>query len=77
MFLPEIAAGQSDAIQRVPNAIEECETIDLTINCATWLLKGNAFDARWRDGSIGHIKMEEISGKLCLNVKTLRGLRRA
>jgi hypothetical protein len=64
MFLPKIAAGQSDAMQRVPNAIEECETIDLTINCATWQLKGNAFDAHWRDGSIGHIKMDQISGKI-------------
>jgi hypothetical protein len=51
-------------MHRVPNAIEECETIDLTINCATWQLKGNAFDAHWRDGSIGHIKMEQISGKI-------------
>jgi hypothetical protein len=63
MFLPKVAAEQSDAMS-VPNAIEECETIDLMTNCAIWELKGHAFDARWRDGSIGHIKMEQISGKI-------------
>jgi hypothetical protein len=63
MFLPKVAASQSDTM-RLPNAIEECETIDLTTNCATWKLKGYAFDAHWRDGSIGHIRMEQISGKI-------------
>jgi hypothetical protein len=74
MFLPNVAAGQSDAIQRVPNAVEECETIDLTINCATWQLKGNAFDARWRDGSVGRIKMEQISGKIVFEREDTSGL---
>jgi hypothetical protein len=78
MFLPKIAPGQRDGLWRVPNAIEECETIDLTTNCATWQLKGNAFDARWRDGSIGHIKLEQISGKIVFeredNSGTLSGL---
>jgi hypothetical protein len=64
MLLPKIAAGQSDAMQRVPDVIEECETIASKINCATRRLKGDTFDARWQDGSIGHIKMEQNSGKV-------------
>jgi hypothetical protein len=64
VFLPKFAAGQSDAMRHAPNEIEECETINLTVECATWQLKGNAFDARWPDGSIGRIKMEQISDKI-------------
>ena len=63
MFLPRFAAGERDAT-RLPNAVEECETIDLTTSCSTWQLMGNAFDARWRDGSIGHLKMEQSLGQV-------------
>ena len=60
--LPKVASGQSDAMPRVPTAIEECEKIGLTTNCATWQLNGKAFDARWPDGSIGRITMQQIPG---------------
>ncbi len=60
--LPRVAYGQGDAMRRVPTAIEECEKIGLTTNCATWQLNGKAFDARWRDGSIGRITMQQIPG---------------
>jgi hypothetical protein len=58
--LPKVASGKSDAVQRVPTAIEECAKIGLTTNCATWQWKVEAFDARWPDGSIGRITMQQI-----------------
>ena len=60
--LPKVTSGQSDAMQRVPTAIEECEKIGLTTNCVTWQWKGEAFDARWPDGSIGRMTMQQIPG---------------
>ncbi len=47
---------------RVPTAIEECEKIGVTTNCATWQWEGEAFDARWPDGSIGRMTMQQIPG---------------
>ena len=60
--LPKATSRQSDAMQRVPTAIDECEKIGLTTNCATWQWKGEAFDASWPDGSIGRMTMQQIPG---------------
>ena len=64
-------------MRNVPAAIEECEKIGLTTSCATRHRKREAFDARWRDGSIGRVTMQKIPRHVVLEREDDSGLRLA